>query len=936
MLGMLYFLMTLFASAQASSWSETLDKSVPSVVMIRTYAPKPFEGKGSGASFATGFVVDAKRGIVLTNRHVVTPGPIMAEAILQNNEELDLVPIYRDPVHDFGFFQFNPEDVRFHKFKSLPLRPDLAVQGTEIRLVGSDAGEKVSILAGTLARLDREAPSYGVGRYNDFNTFYIQAASSSSGGSSGSPVLDVHGNVIALNAGSNRRAASSFFLPLERVKRALDLLQKGESVSRGTLHTTFIHKPYDEAARYGLSAEMEGAIRQSNPDAAGVLVVDRVLRGGAADGTLEPGDVLIDLNGETTTSFVPLEAHFDNHVGQEIQLTVARGGTVQRVSLKVGDLHAVSPDAFVEIGDAVFHDYAYQIARHYENPMGGIQVASRGYMLKNSVPGRSVITHINGEAVTSMERFARVMESIPDRTDFRIRAVLPSEPHRPLVSTARMDRRWFPARFCRRVDGRRGWPCDDLQSPPAAETPAPVTAKAQQVRGKVAQRLSSGLVRVNFEIPFRTNGVYGARFSGIGAVVDAAQGLVLVDRDTVTTGLGDVTVVFASSVEVMGEVVAIHPTHNLALIQYDPASIGDTPVSEIVFDGPELKAGSKAIHVGLTVQSKIDQEAVTVKGERGLQLPVPVVPFFRQINLELIEVQGSGQGFMGGVLTDKKGRPSAFVASFPLLNSDSGDNFWRGVPATVVNDFLGNPDGAFDPGVEWSSIPLLVARKRGLTVESAAILEGHDPEHRQALRVTRVTHEGPAMGKLEAGDILLAVNGKPATRISEWRKQADQKTVRLKVLRGDLEKDVEISPVFRSSVPFQRVLLWGGATFQRPHLPVAQQRGQPRSGVYVSYWWQGSPAGRHRLRPLRRIVSVDGIPTPDLDAFARIVGSKQTGEAVRLTTIDLKGRKRMLTMKADIEYWPLEELVREQGHWVRRAVSVEGAGDSIEPGAPND
>jgi hypothetical protein len=31
-----------------------------------------------------------------------------AEAVFQNNEEVRVVPIYRDPVHDFGFFQFNP------------------------------------------------------------------------------------------------------------------------------------------------------------------------------------------------------------------------------------------------------------------------------------------------------------------------------------------------------------------------------------------------------------------------------------------------------------------------------------------------------------------------------------------------------------------------------------------------------------------------------------------------------------------------------------------------------------------------------------------------------------------------------------------------------------------------------------------------------------
>ncbi|XP_068642397.1 protease Do-like 7 [Aristolochia californica] len=442
--------------ATAEDWRKALSKVVPSVVVLRTTASRAFDTEVAGASYATGFVVDKRRGIILTNRHVVKPGPVVAEAMFVNREEIPVLPVYRDPVHDFGFFRYDPSAVQFLSYDEIPLAPEAACVGLEIRVVGNDSGEKVSILAGTLARLDRDAPHYKKDGYNDFNTFYMQAASGTKGGSSGSPVIDWQGRAVALNAGSKSSSASAFFFPLERVVRSLKFIQNGKhafeskweavTIPRGTLQLTFLHKGFDETRRLGLQSETEQMVRHASPvGETGMLVVDSVVPGGPAHTHLEPGDVLIRVNGQVITQFLKLEALLDDSVDQKMELQIERGGIPLTVNIKVQDLHSITPNYFLEVSGAVIHPLSYQQARNFRFHCGLVYVTEPGYMLSRAgVPRHAIIKKFAGEDITALDDFISVLKKLSRGARVPLEYVSYRDRHRNKSVLVTVDRHeWY-------------------------------------------------------------------------------------------------------------------------------------------------------------------------------------------------------------------------------------------------------------------------------------------------------------------------------------------------------------------------------------------------------------------------------------------------------------------------------------------------------------
>jgi S1-C subfamily serine protease len=909
---------------RSANWAQTLERIASGVVTIQIDGVRAFDTEWNTTAQATGFVIDAKRGLILTNRHVVTPGPVTAQATFQNREEVQLFPVYRDPVHDFGIYHYDPSKLRFIKPAELPLYPAGAVIGREIRVVGNDAGEQLSILAGTLARLDREAPEYGYGKYNDFNTFYYQAASGTSGGSSGSPVIDIQGRVVALNAGGATGAASSFYLPLPAITRALKYIDVGKPVPRGTLETVFKYTPYDELRRLGLDAQTEARMRAAYPKLTGMLVVDEVQPGSAADGVLSPGDILIAIDGKPVPEFFTLEDVLDNHVGREVKVEVLRGDQAVRHALEVESLGAITADEYIEFGEAVVHTLSYQQARHYNLPIKGVYVANPGYVFGSAgIPHGALISSFNGKKMETLADFEAALAGLADGARAPVRYVTLEDPRTTQLKVIRMDRRWFPARKCKRDDTLGIWPCVGLAAGPVAPALQPASTEYGKTGDPRIDRLAPSLVTITFDMPYSVSGVTEKNYHGTGVIVDTRRGLVVIDRNTVPLAMGDVRITFNGTLEVPGKVEFIHPLHNLAVVSYDPRLIGDTPVRAASFVTKELSPGDDVWVVGQRSDSKVMSERTQVASVDPVSFPLSRTLRFRDSNLEAINLVNAPAD-LDGVIANDKGDVLALWSSFAFETQRELEQVNRGIPADLVTEMINavsNQRQLYSFEAEFDVDSLADARKFGLTDAWVKRFEAHDGQRRQVLSIDRLVAGTPAAKSLESGDLLLAIDGAVVNRFREVERAVQKPEVAVTVWRDGAEKTLQLKTVALDGRDIDRVVIWAGATLQAPHRAMAVQRGIAPSGVFVSFFFYGSPATHYGLYAGRRIMEVDGQPTPDLDAFLKAVGGKPDRASLRLKTLSWNGMTDVITLKLDKHYWPAYELDRESdGSWRRTAL----------------
>jgi pro-apoptotic serine protease NMA111 len=458
-----------------------------------------------------------------------------------------------------------------------------------------------------------------------------------------------------------------------------------------------------------------------------------------------------------------------------------------------------------------------------------------------------------------------------------------------------------------------------LPPPPAALPLSPATVSFPHYDVARMQRLAPTLVFVNFDMPYPIDGISDTHYIGTGVIVDAQRGLVVVDRDTVPVPMGDVRLTFAGSLEIPAKVIYVDPLHDLAVIQYDTHLIGKTPVRAIRFSHRAARIGDTSWVVGLQPNQVLASQQTQVASLDPVMFPPSRSFRFRDTNLEVLNLVNPPANITG-VLTDRDGLVTALWASFAYDEGGHTREMQRGIPAQVLQDMLRTVEGdglVRTLDVELYPIPLAQARKLGLPADWAARLETAESQRRQVFAVWRLTAGTPAAKLLQTGDLLLTVEGKPASGYREVAAACQRSQVTLTLLRDGHIKSVTVPTVTLNGDGTQRILLWAGALLQKPQHSAAQSD-VPTAGVLVDYYNFGSPASRYGLTPGQTILAVDGHSTPDMDSFIAAVKDKHDGDTVRLSVRTWDSSRQIITLKLDLRYWPTYEVVHRSQGWRRQ------------------
>lgn len=327
-----------FARNLSKAFRQVARMVQPSVVSIHTVEAAPVAARGAfvmprgqmgrGArengmpqrkGLGTGFIL-RDDGTIVTNNHVVR-GAQSIRVRLSDGREFDASILGADPETDVAVLHIDAKGLPAAKLME---SKDIEV-GDWVLALGSPFGLEQTVTAGIISAKGRD--HVGLATFEN----YLQTDAAINPGNSGGPLCSLDGAVVGMNTaigsgGGGGNDGVGFAIPMEMVKRAADALVQ------------------DGRVRYGYI----GVLLQDVPGIDGAVIGDVVAGGPADKAGLQPGDVIVQVDGAATTSRAALTRTVGaRDPGTMVKVHVLRNGEDVHAEVKL----AVRPTAGVAVRD---------------------------------------------------------------------------------------------------------------------------------------------------------------------------------------------------------------------------------------------------------------------------------------------------------------------------------------------------------------------------------------------------------------------------------------------------------------------------------------------------------------------------------------------------------------------------------------------------------
>lgn len=264
---------------------------------------QPFEGLGSGV------IIDAAKGYVLTNNHVINQAQKISVQ-LNDGREFDAKLVGSDEQSDIALLQLIKPD---HLTQIAIADSDKLRVGDFAVAVGNPFGLGQTATSGIISALGRSGLNLE-GLEN-----FIQTDASINRGNSGGALLNLNGELIGINTAILAPGGGSigigFAIPSNMAKTLADqLIQFGE-IKRGLLGIKGMEMSADIAKAMNLNVQR------------GAFVSEVLPNSGSAKAGIKSGDVIVSLNGKPLNSFAELRSRIaTTEPGTKVKLGLLRDG----------------------------------------------------------------------------------------------------------------------------------------------------------------------------------------------------------------------------------------------------------------------------------------------------------------------------------------------------------------------------------------------------------------------------------------------------------------------------------------------------------------------------------------------------------------------------------------------------------------------------------